>query len=286
MDSAATAVRSLADALDHRALSHVGKHARLELRFGVRRGRTALIHAYAEPPFRVGRTFAEADGLHLILASSAPGVFGGDHLEQTVVVEAGACVRLTSQSALQVHTSSRPADAVLQHQFSVGEGATLVCAWDPVIPFAGASLRQRLSVDLDAGARLFWSDAVMAGREARGERWLFHRLDHELAVRRQGALTYLERYVIEPARAAVDRPWLASDAAYFGSIISVGDSVTDLDALQRDIGSCHGATGATDRIETDVVLARLMAADGPAFHAARARVRTRLTAPYPCAALS
>lgn len=277
MDSAGIAVRPLADPLDRRGLSHVGKHARLELRFGVRRGRTELIHVYAEPPFRVGRTFAEADGVHLILASSAPGVFGGDHLEQSIVVEPGARVRLTSQSALQVHASPHRLDAVLNHHYLVGEGGVLHCEWDPVIPFPGAALRQRLAVDLAASARLLWSDAVMAGRDARGERWLFHRLDHELAVRRHGTLAYLERYVIEPTLTGVNRPWLAGDATYFGSVISVGDVAIDLDALQREIGNGDGVVGAIDRIETEVALARLMAADGPAFHAARARVRSSLT---------
>src|SRR5216684_1595331 len=88
---------------DDRRASEVGRRARLELRFVEQRGRTVLADAYAEPPFRVGRTFQEGAGLHMIMASSAPGVFGGDSLDQVVHVEEGATVRLTSQSAMQVH---------------------------------------------------------------------------------------------------------------------------------------------------------------------------------------
>ena len=51
-----------------------------------------LAHAYAEPPLRVGRGFTEAvaGSLQSILASSAPGIFGGDVFEQTITLEAGA----------------------------------------------------------------------------------------------------------------------------------------------------------------------------------------------------
>src|SRR5262249_3220755 len=52
---------------DERLASVVGRHAQLELDFVYRNGRTMLAQAYAEPPFRVGRWFAEADGLHMIL---------------------------------------------------------------------------------------------------------------------------------------------------------------------------------------------------------------------------
>src|SRR3981081_3974478 len=94
---------ALADRRDQRTASAVGRHARLELTFAYRMGRTVLREAYAEPPFRVGRCFPEGRDLHMIVAASAPGVFGGDCLQQTIRVERGARVRLTSQSALQVH---------------------------------------------------------------------------------------------------------------------------------------------------------------------------------------
>lgn len=38
----------------------------------------------------------------MIMASSAPGIFGGDRFQQRIRLEPGARVRLTSQSALHV----------------------------------------------------------------------------------------------------------------------------------------------------------------------------------------
>src|SRR5262245_6100760 len=125
---------------DERTPSVTGRHARLDLTYSYRHGRTVLAQAYAEPPFRVGRSFAEGDGLHMIMASSAPGVFGHDRLQQIVRVGCGARVRLTSQSAMQVHPSPDGATAHLHSSYLVEDGGHLQCDWHPLIPFAEAQI--------------------------------------------------------------------------------------------------------------------------------------------------
>ena len=140
---------------DERSLSVVGRHARLELTFLYRNGRTVLAEAYAEPPFRIGRCFAEGDGLRLILTSSAPGPFGQDRWQQTVRVGCGARVRLTSQSALQVHPSLDAATAHLESSYYVEDGAHLHCHWHPLIPFADARIAQRINVHVAGSGYLY-----------------------------------------------------------------------------------------------------------------------------------
>lgn len=253
---------------DTRQTAAVGRCARLELRFGVRNGRTALVESYAEPPFRVGRTFADEDGVHVIMASSAPGVFGGDQFEQLIHVESGARVRLTSQSALQVHPSHDGRVATLRSRYVVERGGELSCCWEPVIPFAESRLDQRFDIELAGGARLSWSDAFMAGRDARGERWQFARLAHELRLVRDGRLRYLERFdITEPCGGR----WLGSDACYFGSTILSDASVSlaGAEALHHRLAGVPGTHAACDGLEPDLLLVRLMSSNGPGFHAAR-----------------
>ena len=291
-----------AGAGDDRRPAEVGRRARLELRFAERRGRTVLAAAYAEPPFRVGRTFQEGDGLHMIMASSAPGVFGGDWLEQVIHVEPGAKVRLTSQSAMQVHSSNArgappPLDraaaledalssrgpqalfddpqarATIRSRYFVAGGAALTCLWDPMIPFPASRLDQRYEIRLEDGGRLIWSDAVMAGREARGERWQFASLAHELAVWRGSVLAYLERFRIEPEARAVSHPWVASDACYFGTTL-VGQDGVDAAVAERlhvDLSQSPGVRAAADLVDAGLLLVRLMGSAGVSFHAARRR---------------
>jgi urease accessory protein len=275
VDRAGTAVRSLTDA---RATIEVGRRARLELVFGVRRGRTELLHAYAEPPFRVGRALPDRDGVHMILASTGPGIFGGDELVSSVIVEDGARVRLTSQSSLQLHPSASAAVAAIESRYVIESNAHLDCEWDPLIPFPVSRLRQRIRIELAAQSTLYWSDALMAGRRARGERWQCALVDHEVALVREDTLAYLERYRIEPSRSKADAVWQGGAANYFGTVLAVSPSLTGADAERVDgsLQQVSGVTAAADFLEDAVLLARLMSDGGPAFHSARKRCRRLL----------
>lgn len=259
---------------DSRAAADVGRRARLQLAFEVRDGRTDLVSGYAEPPFRVPRGFPDRDaGLHAILASSAPGIFGGDDCTQIVDVACGARVRLTSQSAQQVHPSPDNGTARVDARYRVADRAHLHCAWDPGIPFANARLAQCIRIELAGEATLFWSDAMMAGREARGERWAFAHLAHELRIVRDGQLLYLERYAIEAEAPPVTRVWIAGAACYFGTVVMVGPlGAISPQALHDEFACIAGVSASVDRLEDDVLLIRLSGASGPAFHDARGRL--------------
>lgn len=267
--------------VDRRALAQVGRHARLELVFACRGGRTVLAHAYAEPPFRTGRWFAEGSGLHMILASSAPGLFGGDVLEQTVIVEAGARVRLTSQSAPQLHASPDGATARLRSTFSVSESARLSCHWDPLIPFPGARLDQKACVELAPRAELYWSDAMMSGRHASGEQWLFSSLAHELRISRAGGLEYLERFRIVPEVRGRPPRWTVADAAYFGTAIVSGPegSGNDGERLHTALTAIPDLHAAASCLSDSVLVVRLMAASGVPFQRARALIQRTVGCP-------
>jgi urease accessory protein UreH len=264
-------------ARDRRRADAVGRHSRLELVFEYRRGRTVIAHAYAEPPFRVGPCFAEGAGVHLILASSAPGTFGGDVWEQSIRVDRGARVRLTSQSALQVHPSTDPIPARWCASYAVAEDAHLHCHWDAVIPFAGARLAQRFDVDVAAGGSLYWSDALMSGRQGRGEAWMFTELAHELRLSIGGTLKYLERYRLVPGERRLSHPWIASGASYFGTIVDCGDprASTSIEALHSELRTFGGVRAAASSLEPDLCLVRLMAGTGPPFHALRDAMQRR-----------
>lgn len=267
---------------DVRSPSAIGRAARLDLVFAVRGGRTTLAHAYAEPPFRIGRAFAIDTAAYVIVVCSGPGVFAGDTLEQSVRVERGARAVITSQSALQIHPApaERLADspgAIIRQRYHVAEGAELHCHWDPVIPFAGATLVQQFDIDLHPTSRFYWSDALMSGRARRGEAWRFRALAHELRVRvcdaPGGSLKYLERYHLMPEERGVTRPWIAGDAHYFATTLVHHRRLTPaaVEALHRQVWS--GAHVAVDLVEPPLMVARAMASDGAAFAAARADIR-------------
>jgi urease accessory protein UreH len=263
------------EVVDRRAGSEIGRAARLELIFGACDGRTVLEHAYAEPPLRVSPIFPHGPGAHVILASSAPGIFGGDSFEQTIHVRAGAVVRLRSQSALQVHPSIDCRPAVIRSHFTVEPGGELQSLWHPTVPFARSRLDHQVDIDVADTGRLFWSDAMMAGRQGRGERWEFDQVEHELRVRRAGRLIYLERYRIGGGK-PIEHPWVAGDASYFGTVIHLGygDVPDQGGAIHRALKDKAGLRASADLIERDVLLVRIASGNGIAFHAAREIVMT------------
>jgi urease accessory protein len=265
--------------IDRRRAAVVGRHARLELVFMVKAGRTVLAHAYAEPPLRVGRGFPEGPGrnaLHVILASSAPGIFGGDVFEQKITLESGARVRLTSQSALQVHPGPDGGTARLRSRYEIGADAELRCQWDPLIPFSASRLEQQTEIQLQQTARLFWSDAFMSGRAGRGERWQFHCLRSGLRVSRGTTLEYLERFRIVPEEHRLRARWVAGEACYFGSALLSGYQfeADRAERLHAHFAAVPGLRAAADSLSENLLLVRLAATAGPCFHEARRRIVT------------
>jgi urease accessory protein len=263
---------------DRRTAAQIGHHARLELVFTMRGGRTVLAHAYAEPPYRVMPGFDHPCGLHLIVVSSAPGVFGGDMLEQSVIVESGARVLLTSQSATQLHPHPSGRAAGLRGRYVVGDGGSLRCDWDPLIPFAGATLAHQVTIDLTGDARLMWMDATMAGRAGRGERWQLSGLEHELRLVHDGRLEYLERYALRPAINDLSARWIAGGADYLGTaLVRSATPAADLaEQLHAELAAVAGIDAAADALSERLVIVRLLSASGAAFHRARQLIRERV----------
>jgi urease accessory protein len=245
----------------------------MELAFEARRGRTVIAQAYAEPPFCI-RAFDVDGTAYVIIVCAGPGVFGGDRLHQSVRVGSGARAVLTSQSALQVHPSAS-LPATIRHDYRLDDDAELQCHWDAVIPFAGASLDQRFAIDVETTARLYWSDALMAGRVSRGESWRFDSLAHELQLRAGGALLYLERFRIAPDDLPLTSPWRAAADGYFATtIVRHAKAERDLaETLHQRFAGAGDARLGVDLVEPGLLLARITASNGARFAALRNAVR-------------
>ena len=190
-------------------------------------------------------------------------------------VARGARVVLTSQAALQAHPSAPASDALLRHSYMVDDDGELHCHWDPLIPFASAQIDQRFDVRLAAGARLYWSDALMAGRISRGEMWQFASLAHELSIARGPRLSYLERYALTPRDRGVARTWIGGGATHFATTVichpgATRDAVEDLHA---HAAGHPDVAAAVDLAEPSLAVARMMSANAASFGRIRASYR-------------
>ena len=260
---------------DRRDVRAIGRRARLELVFAYQRGRTVIAHAYAEPPFRIGQTFQIGSAAYMIIVCSGPGVFAGDDLQQSVRVEPGACVLLASQSALQAHPGAGSIAAQLHHRYTVADEGELHCHWDPLIPFARARLSHCVDLDMAGGSRMYWSDALMSGRSARGEDWMFSEVAHELRLRVDGSLKYLERYRLVPEQRAVTVGPIAGDARYLGTTLvhHAAATAAAAEALQQQLDQVSDVRGGVDLVAPNVIAVRLLGRHGARFRTARAVLR-------------
>ena len=132
-------------------------------------------------------------------------------------------------------------------------------------------------MNIAGGGYLYWSDAWMSGRQARGERWKFTSLAHEISVSREGSLEYLERYRIQPSERAVSRPWAAGDASYLGTTLMTGRPIEPgaAERLHTELGRLAGVRAAADLLDARLLLVRLLSEFGPGFHEARRWIRDR-----------
>ena len=226
----------------------------------------------------------------MILVCTGAGIFAGDTLRVSIRVASGARVVLASQSALQAHPAAAASAASIDHEYLVEDDAELQCHWDPLIPFAGARIDQRFDLAIAESSRLYWSDAVMAGRVRRGEAWRFQSLAHQLRLRVGASLAYLERYTLAPASRAVDERWMAGSARYLATAIVHHDAATNdaAEMLQRQAPLTWGPTSrqeptapgllaidlGVDLIRPKTIVGRILATDGAPFAAARTAFQT------------
>jgi urease accessory protein UreH len=150
-----------------------------------------------------------------------------------------------------------------------------------VIPFAGARLDQRFDVRIADSSRLYWSDALMAGRVSRGETWRFLSLVHQLRLRIGSRLAYLERYTLTPdghgctPDRAIERPWMCGGAPYLATTLvhHPGGTTEIAEALQWGLAE-PAVAAAVDLVAPRLLLARFLAENGAPFGRARASYRS------------
>jgi urease accessory protein len=184
-------------------------HAQALLRLSFSRdstsGRTFLADSFQEAPLKVVRTFTLADGTALAhLHNVSGGLLGGDRLAMQVNLASDTKVQLTTTGATRIYRNREGFSATTQcNEVSVGEGALLEYLPDATIPFAGARYLQRTSIELAAGAGMFWWEILAPGREARGELFEYEEFRMRTRVSALGQTIAAENLSLRPQREKV-----------------------------------------------------------------------------------
>jgi urease accessory protein len=166
-----------------------GQDGRLAIHAALIGDRTRLLSLRSQAPLQVLRaayTEPALPGLAAVtICSPSGGVLQGDRLCIEVAVDAGAQIRLETQSATRLYAMP-DGSASGRVTLKLGQGSYLEYVPDPLIPYAGAAYHQESTWEVDESATLITGEVVTAGREARGERTRYQRVEIEINARRPG----------------------------------------------------------------------------------------------------
>jgi urease accessory protein len=225
-----------------------GQDGLLVLRAARIADRTRLSEVLSRAPLQVMRAAytepALPDLAAVTICSPAGGVLQGDRLRMEITIEAGARLRLETQSATRIYATP-DVGATAEIVLRVESDAFLEYVPDPLIPYAAASYRQESRWEVAESASLVVGEVVAAGREARGERTAYRRIETEVdAHRPDGRLLFRDACHLVPD---VGLRFLG-DATALGSLFVVSSRfrASAFDALAEHPAICRCQAGWSD----------------------------------------
>jgi urease accessory protein len=238
----------------------------------VRDDRTRVATLYQEgcAKIRLPHTFDAS--LQAVLINTAGGLCGGDDIRWQVDAAAGARVVLTTQACERVYRSLG-GEARVETRLAAGSGARLEWLPQETILFESARLSRRLEVDLADDATFLAVEAVLLGREARGEMARNAILADSWRIRRGGRLLHAEATRLGADPRERDSFALLAGAAAFATILYVGDDSERRAMTIRPL--LAGSSGASVMSERLVI--RALAPTGLALRRIVAPIIARLS---------
>jgi urease accessory protein len=259
--------------------THVHQDGLLDLRFArASSGRTFLAGCRQRFPLRVTLPHYLDEGdrgmAFLIIQNPAGAVFAGDHLELRLEAERDARVHLRTQSATRL-CQMEGERATQTMAVQIAAGAYVEYLPEILIPQAGSSYLQRLSVEAEHGASLVTAEIIAPGRRAYGERFGYEQLRLETAVSIDGRELAVDVLDLCPGRRHPDRAGMLGANDYLASVLVVcpgGDAERLAGAIDAALAGTPGISGAAGLLPDAIgIVGRVLA---PTASAARAGVRT------------
>jgi urease accessory protein len=173
-------------------------------------------HLYAEGP----------EVCQHIIVHPPGGIAGGDRLDISATVGAGAWAQLTSPGAAKWYRAAGP--AYQQLKLRVEAGATLEWLPQETIIYSAAQAELQTDIELFGDAKLLYWDMVALGRPASGERFDAGHFQARLDIRRDGQLLWHERQRIEGGDGLLDSPIGLVGKPVFATLLISGEIDAEL----------------------------------------------------------
>lgn len=210
-----------------------GWYARLALGFARDGARTVLARRQHQGPLRVQRPFyPEAAGVcHVYLLHPPGGLVGGDELDITIDVDAGAHALVTTPAAGKFYRSTG-AKARQQQQLNVATGACLEWLPQENIVFNGAHAVVQTRITLDVSAHFIGWDMTCLGHPVARERFETGTWRNGLELWRGATPLLIERAVVEGGSKVLSTPWGWGGHSVSATLVATGDHAALLDEVR------------------------------------------------------
>lgn len=172
-------------------------HAALEVELVFRE--STVTSATARSPMKLLTPRSRGTSVWACTSSFGGGLVAGDQTQLDLTLGAGTCCFLGTQASTKVYRNPAALPCGHETRATLGEGATLVFAPDPVQAFAEASYTQQQEFNLAPDANLALLDWFTSGRAARGERWAFTRFRSRNRVNSGGGPVFLDSLAFDHA---------------------------------------------------------------------------------------
>ncbi len=198
----------------------------LTLSYALQADKTIPSRVQVQAPLKVQRPFyPEGAVCHSVMLHTAGGIVGGDRLTVGVELQPQANALMTTAAATKVYRSTG-LESEQDVMLSLDSGACLEWLPQETIVFDGAIYRQRLRVDLAAGATWLGWEMTRLGRTARGERFESGTWRSRIEVWQAGRLIWVDPQWIAGGSAMLTSSQGLANCPVVGSMALVGAEVT------------------------------------------------------------
>ncbi|HEV7252334.1 MAG TPA: urease accessory protein UreD [Mesorhizobium sp.] len=225
-----------------------------------RRGAETLVHRLFQDGSAKLRLPRMGPGdTQAVLINTAGGLTGGDGFANALALDEGAALTVTTQACERIYRSNM-GEAEVRTNLSLGAQARLDWLPQETILFDGGRLRRFLEADLAPSSTLLATEALVFGRQARGEKIRAGLFRDRWRIRREGKLVFADDLSFEGDMAAdLLAPALLNGAGALATVLLVAPDAEDqLAAVRERLGDLFGGASAWD----GKLVARMTAPDG------------------------
>ena len=207
----------------------------VSIRCAERLGESRIVDIGQRDGYKV-RTPRRSSPPEAVIINTGGGIAGGDDIIQSVEVDAGAALTVTTQASERVYRSLGETATNIDIHVTLGEGASLNWLPQDTILYNDCRAKRFISAEIATSSELLLAETLVFGRTAMGERLVSGLFRDQWRIRRDGKLVFAENILLrdETFRMLSD-PAIAGDSNTATTLVYVAPRAEDQLAGVRQV---------------------------------------------------